>query len=31
MGYSDDLYDTLKPSDRKLLIFDDQMSEASDS
>ena len=30
-GYLDDLYDSLDPSDRNLLILDDQMSEASDT
>ena len=30
-GYSDDIYDSLEPSERNLLILDDQMSEASDS
>ena len=27
-GYSDDIYDSLEPSDRNLLIVEDQMSEA---
>ena len=27
-GYLDNIYDSLEPSDRYLLIFDDQMSEA---
>lgn len=30
-GYSDDIYDSLEPSERNLLILDDQMSEASDT
>ena len=30
-GYSDDIYDSLEPSDRNLLILDDQMSEASNT
>ena len=30
-GYSDDIYDCLEPSDRNLLILDDQMSEASNT
>ena len=30
-GYSDDLYDSLEPIERNLLILDDQMSEASDT
>lgn len=30
-GYSDDLYDSLEPSERNILILDDQMSEASDT
>ena len=30
-GYSDDLYDSLEPIERKLLILDDQISEASDT
>ena len=30
-GYSDDIYDSLKPNDRYLLIFDDRMGEASDT
>ena len=28
-GYSDDIYDSLEPSDRNLLILEDQLSEAS--
>ena len=30
-GYSNDIYDSLKPSDRNVLILDDQMGEASDT
>ena len=30
-GYSDDIYDSLEPTERNLLILDDQMSEASDT
>ena len=30
-GYSDDIYGSLKPSDRNLLILDDQISETSDT
>lgn len=30
-GYSGDLYETLQPDERNLIILDDQMSEASDS
>ena len=30
-GYSDDIYDSFEPSDRNLLILDDQMSEASNT
>ena len=30
-GYSDDINESLEPSERNLLILDDQMSEASDS
>ena len=30
-GYSDDIYDSLEPSDRNLLILVDQMSEARDT
>ena len=30
-GYSDDIYNSLKPSDRNLLILDDQMGKASDT
>ena len=30
-GYTDDIYDSLEPSERNLLILDDQMSEASDT
>ena len=30
-GYSEELYDSLEPEERNLLILDDQMSEASDS
>ena len=30
-GYSDDIYDSLEPSDRNLIILDDQMSEASNT
>ena len=28
-GYSDDIYDSLEPSDRNLFLLDDEMSEAS--
>ena len=31
IGYSDDIYDSLEPSDRNLLILDDQMSKASNT
>ena len=30
-GYSDDIYDSLEPSDCNLLILDDQMSEANNT
>ena len=30
-GYSDNIYNSLEPSDRNLLIIDDQMSEASNT
>ena len=30
-GYSDDIYDSLEPSDRNLLILDDHISEASNT
>ena len=30
-GYSDDIYESLEPSDQNLLILDDQMSEASNT
>ena len=30
-GYTDEIYDSLEPSERNLLILDDQMSEASDT
>jgi hypothetical protein len=30
-GYTDDIYDSLEPTERNLLILDDQMSEASDT
>ena len=30
-GYPDDIYDSLEPSDRSLLILDDQISEASNT
>ena len=30
-GYSDNIYDSLTPSDRNLLILDDQMSESSNT
>ena len=30
-GYSDDIYDSLEPSDRNLLILDDKMSEESNT
>ena len=30
-GYSDNIYDSLEPSERNLLILDDQMSDASNT